>query len=194
MLALPPAPAPARPRLTFVGTAVAGTALLMMVGGMLAAYLAVRDAAGGTTAAWLPEGAVIPEVAANIMLVTVLACSITAQWAVWSMHRGDRAGASLALTLTALFGLALINAQAYIWVEMELPLADAQFNTLFYAVTGTFVALVIAAIVMAAITAFRSLAGRYSTKDTEGIAANALAWHLLTVAFAAIWFVVYVIK
>jgi cytochrome c oxidase subunit 3 len=178
----------------FVGTALTGTAVLMMVAGLLGAYLAVRDAAGGTTATWLPEGVAFPEVAANIMLFTVLACSVTAQWAVWSMHRADRAGASLALTLTALFGLALINAQVYIWVEMELPIADAQFNTLFYAVTGTFVALVIAAIAMAAITAFRSFAGRYSAKDTEGIAANALAWHLLTVAFVAIWFAVYVTK
>jgi len=180
--------------MVLVGTALAGAALVMMLAGMLATYLAVRDAAGGTTADWLPKGAVIPDVAANIMLVTVLACSITAQWAVWSIKRSDRAGATLALALTALFGVALINAQAYIWITMELVAADAAFNTLFYAVTGTFVALAVAAIVMAAVTAFRSLAGRYSAKDAEGVAANALAWHMLTVAYAAIWFVVYVTK
>ena len=77
MLALPPAPAPAPRRQVFAGTAVAGAAATMLIGGQLAVWWRFREASplregsDGLVKAWLPENVTIPGVPTNIMLVTM---------------------------------------------------------------------------------------------------------------------------
>jgi heme/copper-type cytochrome/quinol oxidase subunit 3 len=53
---------------------------------------------------------------------------------------------------------------------------------------------VLVGLVFAVVTAFRSLGGRYAATDTDGVAAFALYWHFLAVAYVAVWFIVYVNK
>jgi len=197
MLALPAAPAPSRPRMLLVATAVACAAGTMLFGGMLGVYLHFRNEAGGKTVGWLPKGSHLPAVPANTMLVTMLAASVMAQWAVYATARGDRRGGGLALTLTALFGVLVINAQAALYTQFKQPLVpkDASaYNALFFTITGTFVAAVISGVVFAGVVAFRSFGGRYSVREHEGVSAMALYWHFLTAAFAVVWYVVYVTK
>ncbi|MGE0305164.1 MAG: cytochrome c oxidase subunit 3 [Acidimicrobiia bacterium] len=193
-LALPPAPAPVRPRTLLVGTAmacVAGTALL---GSMLAFYLSQRDAQLETGVAWLPTGVKIPEVATNIMLATMLAASVMARWAVWAMKRSDRQSTYIALGLTTIFGIAVLNAQGYTWINMKMTVDNSKYAVLVYSITGTFFAMLIGACVATALLAFRTLGGRYSTRDTEGLSAASLLWDFLLVAYAAMWLVIYVVK
>lgn len=200
MMALPPRAAPARPRTFVVATALAAGGVVALIGGMLAVYAQLRDAAGGSTADWLPDGVIIPEIATNMMLVTMFAASVTVQWAHWSIARSDRRHTYIALALTAVFGLAVLNAQIFVYQQIALPIANAaepdatRYAVLVYAITGTFVALLITGIVFTAITAFRALGGRYSATDNEGIAAATLYWHVLTAVFCAVWYVVYVVK
>lgn len=200
MMALPPRAAPARPRTFVVATALAAGGVVALIGGMLAVYAQLRDAAGGTSAAWLPDGVIIPEIATNMMLVTMFAASVTVQWAHWSIGRNDRRHTYIALALTAVFGLAVLNAQIFVYQQIALPIANpaepdaTRYAVLVYAITGTFIALLITGIVFIAITAFRALGGRYSATDNEGIAAATLYWHVLTAVFCAVWYVVYVVK
>jgi heme/copper-type cytochrome/quinol oxidase subunit 3 len=200
MLALPSAPAPARPRTLLVATAFASVGVMALIGGMLGAYVHVRDEAGGTTAAWLADDVILPEVATNIMLITMVFASFTVQWAYWAISRNDRRHTYLALALTAIFGVAVLNGQIYVYQELAMPIANpddpasSRYAMLVYAVTGTFVALLVAGIVFAAVMAFRTLGGRYSARDNEGLAATALYWHVLTAVFVAVWYVVYVVK
>jgi cytochrome c oxidase subunit 3 len=194
MLALPPSAAPTRPRTLLVGVGVAIAACTVLLGSMLATYLNVRDeVGGGTTGAWLNK-TVVPEVAANMMLIIVFGASVLVQWAVYAIARGDRRHTGYALGLTALFGLAAINTQSYIWRTVKLGLAKGAYQTMFYVVTGTFVMFLVAGIIVAIVTAFRSLGGRYSATDTDGVAAAALFWHFLSVATCAVWYVMYVVK
>ena len=90
--------------------------------------------------------------------------------------------------------LAVINAQIYVYNQLELPVADdlAGYGGMFYAVTGTMMVLFIAGFAFTLVTAFRVLGGR--VRDNEVVAAHALYWYVLAVAFAAVWFVVYVTK
>ena len=194
MLALSPPPVPNRPRTVLVATSlvVAGAAALM--GGMLGIYMHLRDAAGGTTAAWLPKGVQIPGIATNIMLVTMVGASVMAQWAVYAIARDNRRDAAIALSLTAVFGVAVVNAQAFTYLQMKMPVDKEQYAVLVYSITGTFLALVIAGMVFAAVMAFRSVGGRAGAGRHEGISATALYWHFLTVAYAAIWYFIYVVK
>ena len=199
MLALPPASQPAPRRQTFVGTAVAGAAGLMLIGGMLATWLQFRADAPvresmkrGFIKDWMPAKIVVPEVAANMILIGLFVICIMAQWAVYSAKRNDRTHTGLALGVTALLALASINAQIFIWTQMGVGARDGAFHSMFYAATGTMTALLLSGLVYTAVSAFRYLGGR--TKEVELVSAHALYWYFLTAAFSALWFVIYVQK
>ena len=190
---LPPAPAPPRPRMLFVATALACAAGGMLFAGMLGVWISLRDAAGGSTAAWLPKGVLIPGVAANMMLIIMFGASVVAQWAVYAMGQDNRRDAAVAIGLLVVLGVAVFNAQAYIYQQVDVAV-DTRYGAMFFSVTGAFLFALVAGMIMAVIVVFRSLGGRYTSKRHEGISALALYWHFLTAAFAAVWFVVYVVK
>jgi cytochrome c oxidase subunit 3 len=134
-------------------------------------------------------------VPANTMLLAFVPICIFAQWAVYAARRDARSHTAMALGLVGVLGLAVINAQAFIYARMNLPInkkGATPFNSMFYALTGTFVLLVIIGIGFSAITAFRYLGGR--TTDREIVSAHALYWYFLSAVFFALWFVVYVTK
>ena len=199
MLALPPAPqAPAR-RQVFVATSLAAAAGTTLLGGMLAMWLQFRadaplreSAKRGMIKDWMPAKIVVPEVATNMMLIGLCVVCVMAQWAVYSAKRNDRTHAGLAFGLTALFGLMVVNAQVYTWTQMGVAVNGGAFHTMFYAITGTMMVLLVSGLVITAVAAFRYLGGR--TKELEVVSANALYWYFLTAAFTALWFVVYVQK
>jgi heme/copper-type cytochrome/quinol oxidase subunit 3 len=187
-----PAPAPAPPkRQLLVATALFSAAATMVVGGMLATWVLLRSRAVDAGERF-PEGYIISEVPSNIMLMTVGAICVFAQWAVYAAARRDRLNTGLALGATWLLGAAFINAQAFIWVDMGVEIAEGGYAIVFYAVTGLMVALALIGLVMTAIAAFRFLGGHLG--ETEMISATALYWYFLAAAFAAVWFVVYVTK
>src|SRR5688572_3082534 len=117
MLALPPAPAPARPRMLMIGTALAAAAVFMLIAGLAGVYLTLRDAAGGTTETWIPEGATVNDVAINTAFIGLLMSSITMQWAVYAIARNDRRNAYVALAITALIGVAFANSMVFVYSE-----------------------------------------------------------------------------
>jgi cytochrome c oxidase subunit III len=190
--ALPPAPAPPPRRQVLVGTAVASMGALMIIGGMLAIYIRLREAARDADQPWVPTSVTIPEVPSNVMLISFFVLVVFAQWAVYAARRRDRVHIGLSLGLVGIIGLAIVNAQAYVYNQMQLPIADSTYASLFYAVTGTMTALVVVGLVFTVVTAFRLLGGRES--DQEIVAAHALYWYVLTTAFSAVWLIVYVSK
>lgn len=198
VLATPPRQA--EPNQIRVATAAAASAALMLMFGLLATWLKFRDAAPlrastkGTKMLrdWLPADLKIPEVAANTMLVTLVMACVIAQWAAYAARRNDSAHASLALGIVAMLGVAAINAQVAVYLQMELVLRDGAYQTMFYTVTGSMLALLASGVVYSVVALFRSLAGRVS--DYHVMSAHAMYWYVLTAAFTAMWFVVYVQK
>ena len=193
MIALPSAAAPAPARQVFVGTAVVCAAGTALIGGMLALYLRFREVAIHTgDGMWVPKGVKIPLVPANIMLIAFIPICVFAQWAVYSAKRGDSPHAGLALGLTGMMGIALINAQANIYAQMAMPANGGTFNAMFYAITGVMTALALIGVVFSGVTAFRFLGGR--STDREIVSAHAMYWYFLSFVFTMLWFVVYVTK
>lgn len=190
-LALPAAPAPAPRRQVFVATALGCVAGTTLVGSMLATYLLFRQRSVDAGERF-PGNYTIPEVPSNVMLITIWSLLVFAQWAVWAAKRQDRINVGLALGITGVLGIAFINAQAFVYVQMGLEIADGIYPVLVYAVTGTIVALAVVGLLFTAVAAFRYLGGRAG--DTEVVSAAALYWYFLAVAFSAVWFVVYVTK
>jgi cytochrome c oxidase subunit 3 len=75
---------------------------------------------------------------------------------------------------------------------MGLELRNDAYETLFYAVTGTMLALIVSGVVYSLVALFRVWAGRMGDHDV--LAAHALYWYALGGMFLAVWFVVYVQK
>jgi heme/copper-type cytochrome/quinol oxidase subunit 3 len=63
---------------------------------------------------------------------------------------------------------------------------------MFYAVTGTILALFIIGLVFTAVAAFRFLGGRLA--DREIVSALAMFWYFMAAVFSAVWLIVYVTK
>lgn len=192
MQALPAAAPPAPQRQVLVGMSLAIVAIFMLTGSMLAVWALQRTNAIDLEGSWLPSSVTIPEVPTNVILIAFIGICVFAQWAVWSAKRQDRGHTVFALGCTALVSLMVINAQAFVYHEMELGIADGTYASMFYAVTGLFMALMIIGVVMTVVVALRYIGGR--TADREILAAHALYWYAMSVVYAAIWFLVYVTK
>jgi heme/copper-type cytochrome/quinol oxidase subunit 3 len=191
MQALTAGPAAAPRRQIIMGTTLGVVAMVMMVGGMLAVWSEQRTNFVERDGNWLPSGVVIPEVAANVALIAFIAICTFAQWAVWAAKRNDRGHGVFALSATALVAIMVINAQAFIYSEMGLGIGDGAYATMFYALTGLFMALMIIGVIFSVVAAFRFAGGR---SDNEILAAHAIYWYAMSVIYTAIWFVVYVTK
>lgn len=192
MHALPAAPAPAPRRQVLVGTTLVCAAGATALGGMLALYLRFRQTVLDAGGVWRPKDTIIPEVPSNVMLISFLGIMVFAQWGVYAAKRGHRSYVALSTALVALLAIADINAQAFIYSQIQLGLKDGTYQMFFYALTGTFVALLIAGAVFSLVALFRFVGGR--DDDRELLTAHAVYWYFMAVAFAALWFVVYVTK
>ena len=114
---------------------------------------------------WLPSGVVIPEVPSNIILIAFVGLCVFAQWALWSAKHGDRGHTVFALGATVLVALLIIDAQAYIYSQMDLGIADGLYPAMFYGVTGVFMFLMVVGILFSAVAAFRCSGGRGGLRD-----------------------------
>ncbi len=192
--AQPVAAPPVRPRLTFIGTALASAAVLMTFAGLIGVYLSYRSQSLRATGKWLPTGASIPLTPANTAMFTLILSVVTMRWAVYAVTNNDRPHAYLALGLTMLFGLGFINMTSFLYTQMHLGVATSQAGVLIYVITGAHLALVMIALLYAALMTFRTLGGEYSGRDREGITAASLFWYVTVAVFAVIWYAIYVTK
>ena len=183
-----------------VATAFVAAAAAVLMGSMLAIWLDFRAKAPTRIASdgvslikdWLKKDIAIPEVAANTMMFTFLIVCVMAQWAVYAGRRGDKSHTTLALAVSLFAGLALLNAQVALWMQMEIVLRDDAYQTMFYTITGVMFALIASAVTYSLVAMFRVLAGR--TNDHDVLIGHALYWYATYGIFTALWFVVYVQK
>lgn len=184
----------------FVATAFAATGVASLMGGMLALWLDFRAKAPTRIASdgvsiikdWLKKDIAIPEVAATTMMFTFVVVCVMAQWAVYAGRRNDKSHTTLALAVTLFTGLALLNVQVALWMQIDIVLRDDAYQTMFYTVTGAMFAIIASAVVYSLVAMFRVLAGR--TGDRDVLAGHALYWYATFGIFTAVWFIVYVQK
>lgn len=190
----PPAP-PARPRVVMVATAFAVSGMVMLFAGLLGIYLQQRAAALGGGGTWVPEKAVLPLQQPNVMLLALIGSSFMIQWAVDAIRRDDRPQAYLALGVTMLFGIAVVNMAVYLYTVMGLDISiQTPMPILVYVITGAHLIALIGAMIFVGLMAFRALGGQFSSRQSDGISAAALFWHAQVLVFAIIWYAIYVTK
>jgi cytochrome c oxidase subunit 3 len=189
-VALPPV---ARPRVLLVGTAFAVAGSAMLFAGLLGVYLALRGQAVAGGGTWLPDGVTIPLTQPNMMFFTLLMSTVTIQWAVSAIKNDDRANTYLALGVSLVLAFAFLVEAGYLYSLMGLDMANQQ-SVLIYAITGAHILMVVGAMVFAILMGFRALAGQFTSRQHDGIAAAALYWHAMVAVFAVIWLAIYVTK
>ena len=187
-LALPPAVQPRRRELLF-GAAFATAGVVMVMVTLLGYYLAARNAAGLD---WFANNA-IPLAQPNMQAITLAMSVVTMQWAVYAIARDDRPHAYVALGVTLLLGAAFINQTTFLYHQAKVTIAQPE-GPLFYAVTGTHLAMVIAGMIFIALMAFRALGGQFSSRQPDGISAAAVYWYACVAVYAAVWVGVYIMK
>ena len=189
---LPPPP-PARPRVLLVSTVLATAATVMLFAGLIGIYLHERAAVLAEGERWLPEGVDIPLTPGNMSLIGFALACITMQWAVDAIGHDDRRHAWMAFGATLVVGAFHLVGTGFLYSQVGMAVSTTQ-GALFYAVTGAHLAMVGAAMVFAALMAFRTLGGRYSAKDREGVVAAAVFWYATALVYAVIWYAVLVTK
>ncbi|MCB0975850.1 MAG: cytochrome c oxidase subunit 3 [Acidimicrobiales bacterium] len=192
-LAMPPAAAPTRPRVLLVGTALAAGASFMTVMGLIGIYLSRRADVISSGATWLPDKTQIPLTPGNLAFGTMLLSAVAVTWAVDAVGKDDRKMAYLALGLTLLFGLSVVNLTVFLYKISGLSVSTTP-GLLFYAVTGTHLAMMFGGMAFLVVMTIRVLAGDYRGRDREGVVSAALFWYATVAAHAVIWLAIYITK
>ena len=144
----PPAP-PARPRVLLIGTALGAGGAAMVLLTLIALYARLRSDVISSGEVWLPEGTNLQLTPGGMGMVTLLMSLVTVSWAVWALRRDDRPHAYLAVGVTLLLGIAFVNATAYLYQQLALPLTFSGLGGLFYIVTGAHLVMVVVGYLLA---------------------------------------------
>ena len=190
-----PPPPVSRPRVLLVGTAFVCAAIAMAFAGLLGIYLALRSQAIADIGSWLPADVIVPLTQPNMMMFTLVLSVFTIQWSVSAIKNDDRPNTYLALAVSLLLAFSFIVEEGYLYSLMKWNLAVAAPQaSLVYAITGAHLAMIISAMVFVILMGFRALAGQFTSRQHDGIAAAALYWHVMVAVYALIWFVIFVTK
>ncbi len=191
-----PAPTPARPRLLFIATGLVSAAVAMGFSGLVGIYVESRHDLRATGETWLPRGVEIPLTQPNMMAFTLVFSALTMFWAVTSLKNDDRNNTSIALSMSVMFGFAFVAQTAYLLTIMNLPIRGDEFGRppLFFAVIGSHLVIMLAAVVYAIVMWLRTLGGEYSAKDLEGLRGAALFWYVAVALYLVLWYAIYITK
>lgn len=192
-LALPSAAPPVRPRVLLVGTALAAAAAFMGIVALVGIYVTERAAATSGGGSWLPDNAILDLTPGNMAFATMLLSAVPMWWAVDAVSKNDRQMAYLALGITILFGVAVINLTTFLYSELNVGVDTLQ-GALIFTTTGAHLVMIVAGLVFAAVMTFRTLGGEYQGRDHEGLTAAAIFWYVTIAAHAPIWLAIYVTK
>ena len=160
---------------------------------LLSLYVNYRQRTLAAGDVWFPSGT-IEMGPPGMMLVTLVMSVVSLQWAVQAARAEDRPHGFIALGMTIFLGLAVINQFWFVYQDTNLAIDDSTASLMFYAVTGTFIAMLIAAIISVAVTGIRSLLGTFGDELGNIIWASSIFWNATAFCYALVWYVVFVTK
>ncbi|MCE2531067.1 MAG: cytochrome c oxidase subunit 3 [Acidimicrobiia bacterium] len=191
-----PAIAPRR-RTLQVGTGFASAAVLMYFGGLLGVYFSERAdfLRANPGESWIPSGVRVELTAPTVMAWTLLLSVVTMQWVVHATKRDDRRHTLIALVVTAMFGVAVINQTAFQYRQMGLTIDGGSLAApLIYTISGSYLALVVVALGYLFVMATRTLTATAPSVHLDGISAAAMLWHVMVFVYLVIWVGIFVTK
>lgn len=185
-----------RPRVLLMGTVLVSASVIVGFAALLGIYLRARHGVISGGEVWFADGQTIGLTPANVALGTMLISCVTMQWAVDALKHDDRGHALFALGLTLFLGAAVVNATSFLYSQAGFTVTGGSnaAGLLFYALTGSHLALLVAAMVFVLVMALRTLGGDFSGGDREGVVAASIIWYVTAAILTVIWYAVYVTK
>lgn len=174
-------------RLAVVVAAAAGA---MTVGGLIAAYLGMR----ATTGTWPPRGVEFDNYTATTLAITMVMSSVTVEWTSYSIRRELRAQALASLGLTLGLGLAYLNGLWYLVDRFNFQPAQHAYATIAYAMGVLSIVNGLVGLGALVLAGFRLVGHQLSAANLDIMRATALYWHFVTLAWIAVYYVLYITK
>ena len=185
--------APTRPR-TLVVASVFGTgSVIMYFGGLFALYFSIRADALAWGTQWYPEGA-IQLVPGGMNMATMAMSAITMGWAVHSVLNDDRVHAMIAMALTAVLGIAMVNQTVFYFMDIGLPIDASEAATLLFTIVGSHLVMVAVGVLWLGMLLLRTLGGQDTSRHRDLVSAVALYWYAVVAVYSVIWIGIYIAK
>ncbi|MDE0928851.1 MAG: cytochrome c oxidase subunit 3 [Acidimicrobiales bacterium] len=182
-----------RPRTLMVGTMFATSAALMFFGGLFSIYLSVRSDTLAWGAEWFPEGA-ISLLPGGMNMATMALSAVTMAWAVYSILNNDRVHAYLAILVTGILGVAVINQTAFYFMDIAIPVDYNEAAVLFYVIIGAHLVMVGLGVFWLGLLLLRTLGGQDTAQHRDLVSSAALYWYATVAVYSFIWLFIYIGK
>lgn len=182
-----------RPRLVLVTTCFAGAAVAMYFVSMIAYYARTRAAALGAGESWLDES-IIRLQPPNVALGTLALSLVFVYWLISSVRNGDRPNAYVALIVTIALGAAVVNIVAFLIADSGLSVRDSLVGLLLYGISGSFIVLMVAAMLYMVVVGIRLLGSDNPRRLVELVTSAGLFWLITSLVYSVIWYAVYITK
>ncbi|HJL90033.1 MAG TPA: cytochrome c oxidase subunit 3 [Acidimicrobiales bacterium] len=184
---------PNRPRTLVIGSALATSGVLMFFGGLFALYFSRRADAMAWGTEWFPEGAIrLPPGGMN--MATMALSAITMAWAVYSVINNDRIHSYLAMAITAVMGVAMLNQTVFYFNDIALPIDHSEATTFLFVIVGAHMAMVLVGVFWLGLLLLRALGGQDTSRNRDLVSAAALYWYAAVVVYMVIWLGIYIAK
>ena len=184
--------APTRPRTLVIASAFGTGSVLMYFGGLFALYFSIRADALAWGSQWYPEGA-IQLVPGGMNMATLAMSAITMAWAVQAVLNDDRVHAMIAMALTAVLGIAMVNQTVFYFMDIGLPIDASEAATMLYVIVGSHLVMVAVGVLWLGMLLLRTLGGQDTNRHRDLVSA-ALYWYAAVAVYSVIWVGIYIAK
>ena len=162
----------------------------MVFAALLGAYLHLRRLAEP----FPPADAEIDQYWGNLMVLTMLMGSVTAEWACSAVRRGQRKEAVAGFAVTLGLGLAFLNLLSFAAGHVEFDAVSHPYGTVVAALSMLLGLVAGLAVAFVTLTMFRVSGRQLLEPGADQPRAAACAWHFATIASVAVWYTVIVLK
>jgi cytochrome c oxidase subunit III len=165
---------------------------VMFFGGLFAAYFNSRAT---HAAEWGPPGGHELEAwpLATILTILLVTSSVTMQFGVAAIRRGDQRKLRMWVGITLVLGVLFLMGQLYDYSTLGFGLGDGIFSTTFYTLTGFHGAHVFGGVLMLSVVLYRGMAGQFSAKHHDMVEATSLYWHFVDVVWILLFSILYLL-
>jgi cytochrome c oxidase subunit III len=172
------------------GTVVFLASESMVFAALLAAYYYLR----GITATWPPAGAELDATTLGIGTLLLAAGSVTMTIAQNAALRGARVAARSMLLVTIALALAFLALEWSDWAHANFAVNGSAYGTIYYVLTGTHFAHVLAGVaLLAAVAVFLRLPA-FTRDHHAAVEAVAYYWHFVFVVWLALYATIFLIR
>ena len=174
------------------GTNLTGVLLFLMADAMvLATLLAAWFTIKGGSLSWPPKKVHLTTYLPSVITITLTMSAFSMAWAVSAIRRNDQRSAIVAIILTALFGIAVVNAQWYSMVRADFGIASHAYGTMYLLLIGYHAlhqALAVGALVL---VGARATVGHFGRDGYDPMKAVAAFWYYSIASWGLIMTVIF---